>query len=320
MNLTQRQINAFLALVEYQSYGKASEKLKISQSGLSRIIQSLESELDTKLFKRSTKSIVLTENGERTLPVVKRIFNDLQIVKYNLTRNQPQEESSIRIGVDPSFANSVMSRMLAPFLKLFPHVTVHVDELSSQLVLRKIQDRELDFGICSQTNSVPQLCSKPILLSPIGLFFNPAKFSLAQSLKTEDFIGCPLIRVQDGLEFNREALDFFSSLRAELRAPIVVSSTAMQFSLVRAGLGVAVLSALDTLNPGSSGLRFSAIEPVLYHETHFVFRREEALSESSQSLIKMIIDLLPYLRLHPSIKYQCNSIYGNRASDLLLSA
>jgi DNA-binding transcriptional LysR family regulator len=69
MCFTLKQLEAFCTLAQCMSYSGASKTLGISQSAMSRAIQSLEIELGASLFERSTRSIELAAHGRRLLPI-----------------------------------------------------------------------------------------------------------------------------------------------------------------------------------------------------------------------------------------------------------
>ena len=77
------KLKSFYEVALCKSISKASIKLNISQSSLSRQIQDLESDLNTLLFIRHQKGVVLTEQGENLLNTVTKIISLFQILKKN---------------------------------------------------------------------------------------------------------------------------------------------------------------------------------------------------------------------------------------------
>ena len=73
MNITIKQIRAFLAVVDVNSFVEASELLHISQPALSTTIKNVEETVGGRLLARSTRTISLTPEGELFLPVAKRL-------------------------------------------------------------------------------------------------------------------------------------------------------------------------------------------------------------------------------------------------------
>lgn len=68
------QLECFVAVAEYLNFSKASRSLKITQPAVSHQIQTLEEELGVKLFNRTSKSVILTQEGSRFLPDAQLYF------------------------------------------------------------------------------------------------------------------------------------------------------------------------------------------------------------------------------------------------------
>ena len=76
MNITLKQIRAFLAIAQLKSFAQACELLHISQPALSVSIKNLEQTVGGKLFARSTRTLALTPEGERFVPIARRLLAD----------------------------------------------------------------------------------------------------------------------------------------------------------------------------------------------------------------------------------------------------
>ena len=77
MNITLRQLRAFLAVHQTGSFTKAAEKLHLTQSALSGLIKELENNLDLKVFDRTTRQLQISENGKSLLPYISNVLNEM---------------------------------------------------------------------------------------------------------------------------------------------------------------------------------------------------------------------------------------------------
>jgi DNA-binding transcriptional LysR family regulator len=75
--VTLRQLRAFVAVAQEQSITRAAGRLHLTASALSMLVSSLEAELAVRLFERTTRRVVLTEEGQALLPSVQMVFKDL---------------------------------------------------------------------------------------------------------------------------------------------------------------------------------------------------------------------------------------------------
>lgn len=86
MNITSRQLRAFLLIARHESFSRAAEQMFITQSGMSIIVRELESQLGFRLFERTTRKVRLTEFGSKFLPIADRCLCDLERAARNIRR------------------------------------------------------------------------------------------------------------------------------------------------------------------------------------------------------------------------------------------
>ena len=82
------QLECFIAVAEHLNFSRASEALRITQPAVSHQIQSLEEELDVKLFKRTSKSVSLTQEGIQFLPDAQLILKTALSAKERLGQHE----------------------------------------------------------------------------------------------------------------------------------------------------------------------------------------------------------------------------------------
>src|SRR5688500_19894281 len=92
MNITSRQLKAFVLTARHQSFSRAAEQLFITQSGMSVLVRELESQLGVRLFERTTRKVALTEFGSQFLPVADRSLRELEEAAAKLSRSARSEE------------------------------------------------------------------------------------------------------------------------------------------------------------------------------------------------------------------------------------
>jgi DNA-binding transcriptional LysR family regulator len=86
VNITSRQLRAFLLIARHQSFSRAAEQMFITQSGMSVMVRELESQLGFRLFERTTRNVKLTDSGARFLPIADRCLSDLEAAAHNIAR------------------------------------------------------------------------------------------------------------------------------------------------------------------------------------------------------------------------------------------
>src|SRR3954470_7130438 len=86
MNVTLRQLRAFLAVAVEGHFTRAADKLDVSQSTVSTLIRELEANLGLRLFDRHTRALRLTQAGEEIVPLARKSLSDLDHALENLSQ------------------------------------------------------------------------------------------------------------------------------------------------------------------------------------------------------------------------------------------
>lgn len=118
------ELTAFIAIAEQQSFTLAARSLGLSASALSHAMRGLEARLDVRLFNRTTRSVALTEAGEKLYRRVAPAVADLEdaVNEIGLARNQPSGQ--IRISASESAARPLVRHVLPAFLASYPEIHV----------------------------------------------------------------------------------------------------------------------------------------------------------------------------------------------------
>jgi DNA-binding transcriptional LysR family regulator len=121
------ELTAFVAVAEHRSFTKAALQVGIALPTMSQTIRSLEERLGVRLFNRTTRSVALTEAGDRLLgdiqPIIKGIDHALESV--NLFRDKPI--GTLRLAVSRPAATRVLAPFIQPFLAEYPAIRLEVD-------------------------------------------------------------------------------------------------------------------------------------------------------------------------------------------------
>ena len=141
---------AFLAAVDSGSFTAAAESLGYTQSGITRMINSLEAETGFPLFIRSKKGVALTGNGEMMLPV----FRD--IVRANKNMEQLSSDilgvvkGNLSIGSYFSISAIWMPDILSRFTTLYPGIKVNLMEGGNLEMSRWLNENSVDCCFCAE--------------------------------------------------------------------------------------------------------------------------------------------------------------------------
>ena len=148
MNLTLRQLRAFVAVAEAGSFTAAARELHLTQSALSVLVRELEREMGVQLLDRHTRQVQLSEVGREFLPSVHRLLGELQTAVAGVTDLRDKKKGVLRLAAPQLMACTLMPQMIAAFRARYPEVEVRLaDTLPEQLLTGVMAgDAELAVG------------------------------------------------------------------------------------------------------------------------------------------------------------------------------
>jgi len=142
-----RQLSYFVHIVNEKSFTKASLKLHVSQSALSKMIKILEDEIGAKLLKRKGKEIMLTDIGKNLYQKSKPLVDQFEDVCDYVDNIANTEEGSITVGIPPVIGTCLFPQILPAFYEKFPRINLVVVEEGARTVYEKVSDEKIDIGI-----------------------------------------------------------------------------------------------------------------------------------------------------------------------------
>lgn len=138
------QIHAFVAVAERSSFARAAVHLGVSRSALSETLRSLEEKLGVRLLNRTTRSVSLTEVGERLLEEVRPVLESFDAAMESVSVFRDQPAGHVRLTVPRPAARMVLQPMIGEFLKTYPAISL---EIVTDSALTDIVRDRFDAGI-----------------------------------------------------------------------------------------------------------------------------------------------------------------------------
>lgn len=140
-----RHLKYFIAVVEEQSFTKASKRLFIAQPPLSRQIQSLEDELGLPLLERGSRPIQTTEAGQFFYQYAKRILSSMEQMVL-MTKRVGQKAQTLKVGFVGSLLLGLLPQIIYEFRKLLPSINIELIEMSTLEQLEALKSGNIDVG------------------------------------------------------------------------------------------------------------------------------------------------------------------------------
>ena len=157
--MTIQQMQYVLAVAKYRSFSLAAESCYISQSSLSQQISNLERELGVQLFRRTTRTLQITEEGRAFLESSASILHDVDALEQSMRAYSGLLRGTINIGVITALERVHFSDLVADFYTRFPNLTLNFYQDKSISLLRSLDRREIDIAFVALpgTGSYPNI-------------------------------------------------------------------------------------------------------------------------------------------------------------------
>jgi DNA-binding transcriptional LysR family regulator len=122
-----QKLRIFIAVVEQQSFVRAAQLLNLTPPTVSKAIQMLEAELNAQLLVRTTRSVAVTETGQRYFERALQILQDLEELDSEITDSHGVARGQLKITAPVAFGEHVLGPLMPEFLLQYPEVTVELD-------------------------------------------------------------------------------------------------------------------------------------------------------------------------------------------------
>ncbi len=143
--LSLHALEQFVALARTRNFTRAAEELHLSQPALSRAIQKLEDQLGQPLFERKPREVLLTDLGELLLERAREILQLMEDTFSELA--EAGRRGRIRLGAIPTIAPYYLPGLLSRFSELHPEVSVAVQEDTTEVLIKRCSNGEMDLAI-----------------------------------------------------------------------------------------------------------------------------------------------------------------------------
>jgi DNA-binding transcriptional LysR family regulator len=147
MDLSLQQLRGFVAVAEELHYGRAAQRLNLTQPPLTRQIQGLERSLGVKLFDRTGRGVRMTAAGDAFLDHARRVLALLEVAPEAARRAADGTTGTLRIAFTAIGAYAVLADFLTTVAKHAPAVTSELTELVSPDQFEALADLKIDIGL-----------------------------------------------------------------------------------------------------------------------------------------------------------------------------
>lgn len=231
---------AFLAISRHRSFRRAANELRCTPSALSHALRSLEERLDLRLVNRTTRSVALTEAGERLRARIAPAFRDIDDALDDLDNFRGTPHGTLRLNAARTATKMVLLPLVNRFLAAYPQVSVEI-VVDDQLV--DMVGQGFDAGV-----RFGETIARDMIAVPIGprqrtaIVASPAFFERNPKPDTPDqlkSLPCICFRFESGRfyqwEFERGGVE----LTVEVDGPLTLGDQTLMVQAALDGVGLA---------------------------------------------------------------------------------
>lgn len=288
MNISQ--LNYFVTLVEYKHYGKAAEKLYISQPALSKAIKNLEEELDVPLFNKVGKENRLTNYGKIFHKYAKNSLNILDTGTKQIKSLTEVNKHNIRLETVYSCATQCVPLSIYNFRKKFPNVNFEYKENTSQNIIEHLINSVIDLGLisdCSTLNNQKNIGVLKLFDYETSLVIpKNHRLSKKTSVSYKDILNEPFISYTEDTANLNVLRKELSSYGLPYPKNIVVrcNTESAVLASVEKGLGIGIVS--DTNFNKNIDLKFLKFDNIVIKFPIYIIWRNDLLTSKAITAYK----------------------------------
>lgn len=283
MNL--RRLRFFVTVAEELHFGRAAERLCMTQPPLSQAILALEQELSVTLFERTKRHVALTPVGKQLLPHVTRLLEEVEELPGLARELARGEVGALNLGFVTTADFSLLPTLIGRYRQSYPKVKISLREMSSDLQVEALLQGEIDAGLMTPLHTTlhASLSYLPLYHEPLVAAVPEAWVASGRLTPVEGRLPLAEVAREPLVLFPRRSAPVFHDIITNYfeingtRPVIGQEAIQMQtiISLVSAGIGVALVpgSLCQLARPGVRYLSLAEKPPTI--ETGLAWRRDD---------------------------------------------
>lgn len=289
INVTIKQVRAFVAAAEARSFIEGSSAIHLSQPALSAAISKLEHVLGGKLIARTTRTLALTHEGEAFLPVARQLLADWDNSITDVYNLFSKNRGRLNIAAMPSFAANQLPELLLRFHQQYKNINITVQDVVAESVTEMIRFGKVEIGITFDPQESEDLKFTP-LFNDTFVAILPTNHTLKQKSKVnwQDLQSSPLILLQSPSSIRKQINKIIIDNKLSVSIEFESHQLATIGRMVGQGLGVSIvpMSCIGEMEKIGTIYR-PLIAPETSHEVGILTRRRYPLSTAAQAMVNI---------------------------------
>lgn len=288
-----RQIYYALEIAKEKNFSKAANNLFITQSNISQQINSLEQELDTKLFVRDQHGVKLTEDGKKFCINAQKIVDEIDNLMISFNKNTNIDKEIIKIAVFP-FANKVgITSVITDFFNINANLLMSIKVADNYDAYYGLESGELDFAIVKIRPEEKSSKYEYVFLSEekLCLLVNKDnRLANKKTIKAEELSELPLLMADSSSSIYNDVRKVYKELGANFN---VIFETTNDIELLNEMIannyGVTIATESSAISTQNSKIKAIVIESPIKFSTYIVYPKDKQYNGIYKKFIEYVV-------------------------------
>jgi LysR family transcriptional regulator, carnitine catabolism transcriptional activator len=287
-NLSVKHLQTVVTLARFGSFMATASYLRISQPGVSRIIQQAEMRLGAKLFSRGTRSVAQTEAGRAFIPVAERLLGELVQQSQKVRELDGQMRGQLIICSLMSISHRVLPAALVAFRRKHPKMHVQIREGLTSAVHEDVRSGIADFGIGNALGLAEGVVAESVVHEACYVVM-PKRHRLGalSFVSLKDFGDEPMISMPSDSGLRRTFDNAANDRGVVFNHSIITNQFSSLFDFVSRGLGIAIVPASAVPPSNESSVMVKPLRPAMTRRIGIIRLAERSLTPASQEFLKI---------------------------------
>ena len=283
-----RDMEYLVTVADLSSFSRAPEQCNVSQPTLSAQIKKLEQTLQTPIFERSNKKVMVTETGAEIIKAARRLLHEAETIREIGRLAQDPRSGTFRLGAFPTLSTYIFPQLVPLVKEALPKLRLILVEDKTAALIKRLKRGELDAALIALPITEDSLVSKKLFEDKFRLAV-PLDHKLAQEpqVRMTDLSRHRLLLLEEGHCLRDQAMEV-CQLTGAAEQDFRATGLETLRQMVKAGTGITLMPEI-AISGDETGIHYLSFQsPAPRREIGLVWRKTTART----TVIEEMIDLL----------------------------
>ncbi|WP_097027837.1 LysR family transcriptional regulator [Clostridium peptidivorans] len=281
----------FCEVTKYESFSKGAKALYMTQPAVSQAIMQLEEELEVRLFTRTSRGVVLTNEGRLLFEYANSAINLINVGEEKLLESKNIMLGELKIGVGDAISRYFLPPYLDKFHSEYPSIKLKIVNRTTLELCSMLKSGEIDIAICNFPIEDPSLETKRCMdVQDIFVCGDKFKDTLSMPLSFEELSKLPLILLDNKSNSRRYVEKYILSKGIEITSEIELGShdLLLEFAKINLGLACVIKEFSQEYLKNEILYEVKTVEEIPKRSIGMCFSKSVSLSPASKKFVEIL--------------------------------